>query len=159
MGRKVLAAGALAYDLADNLQSWSYLDPRLAAAARVTNPNDATCIQPLFAIGHEATLAQPLQYGENAGSLVPGQSGADPNAVHTSALGAWTGASPDVDGDGRPDFARYWSVFDLDQNGDGVAEAKIVVITVRWWEASLGALRTINLTVVRNNPAVFGLTP
>ena len=62
--------------------------------------------------------------------------------------------SSDLDGDGTPDFDRYWTVFAFDPDGDGLESFKFVVVVVRWKQPGWG-MRQVVATAVRTNAEVF----
>lgn len=150
MARKLEQATGLAQDLVANTALWPYGDPRLVPIATVASVTDAQ-VQARALDTHAATVssaANKAQYGELAST----------NALNPSALKTGTspydGLSADVDGDGTPDFERYWNVFGLDSDGDGVLEGKLIVVIVRWKEGSLG-YRRISEVAFRANQGSF----
>lgn len=150
--RKMTQASSLGHDLIENIATWSYNDPRLAAGASVTTFNDAA-IERVSDLPRSATIA--------AADRKPHyEEGNTSNATTAEALElsgtAYDGLTADVDGDGEPEFERYWSVFDVDADGDGLADGKYVVVVVRWREAGIG-FRQVTLSTFRNNPGNFTL--
>ena len=80
----------------------------------------------------------------------------DPNAGTYAALGTtYQGLSSDVDGDGTPDFTRYWNVYAVDATGSGTPSGKLVQIIVRWNEPQVGWHQVVVTTFKRNPGNLF----
>ena len=152
MARQLGQASQLAQDLVENVSLWSYDDPRLVPLDTIAFTTDPV-IAARGADVRDALITNPANkphYSEEATA----------NALNPSALRSATvpydGLSADVDGDGVDDFERYWNVFGLDADGDGVLEGKLVVVIVRWREPGVG-FRRITQTTFRSNPGAFQL--
>lgn len=144
-GDRMVQASSLATDLEENAKTWSYTDSRLTALSSVTSTTD-TAITSKWDMGRADPVASGVQaeYSDKA---------SDPNATNSAALGtAYTGLSSDVDGDGTPDFVRYWNVWNIDFSNSGTPDGKLVQIIVRWKEPGLG-YRQITSSTFRRNPA------
>lgn len=160
MARHRLVGTALASDLAESIALWAYTDTRLAPQSTTGAINNTT-LAGVLNLPHDATLtgAAWMQFGENPNALGASTAG-DPSAATSNALGTtggaatYEGVSPDVDGDGKPDFARYWNVYAVDADSNGTTEGKFVLVTVRWHEPVLG-YRSVQTTAFLPNSAVF----
>lgn len=146
MSRRLDQASALASDLVENIHLWPYDDPRLTPVATVTNAND-----PLVTTRNADTRAAQITNSAEQPEFAEGPTS---NALHPNAL---VGATLPYDGDSEgPHFERYWNVFGVDSDGDGILDGKVVVVIVRWHEAGLG-YRSIHQTTFVANPEVFAL--
>jgi type II secretory pathway pseudopilin PulG len=144
---RTLEGTLLATDLTENITRWSYTDPRLNSLQTIAGFNDSA-----VAAGWDmGTSAQASHTAEFSDSPKP-----DPNAVTYAALGAsYQGLSSDVDGDGTPDFTRYWNVFALDATGSGTPSGKLIQIIVRWNEPRVGWHQVVVSTFKRNPANLF----
>lgn len=149
MARRLQLATAMARDLAESASLWEYDDPRLATTDVVTSLADSR-IAAKSDLGRERIVpsTRRAHFAEQA----------SPNAVVARALRRggkrWDGLEPDGDGTERAEVERYWSVFKVDPDADGVENGKLVVILVRWHEAPLG-FRQIAITTFRSNAGAF----
>lgn len=143
-------ASALAQGLVENIAMWRYNDPRLSPLATVEALDDEL-VADRFDLPRDADLSgdadRLMQFGEAAD---------DPSATNADALGEFDGALADVDDDGNPIFRRYWNVFAWDPDGDGLPNAKFVLVVVRWNEPNVG-MRQIYTTAVKANEEVYSL--
>jgi len=57
-----------------------------------------------------------------------------------------------VDGDGKPDFTRYWNVYAIDLTGSGTPSGKLIQVIVRWNEPNVG-WHQLAMTTFKRNPA------
>lgn len=146
----VTRASALGQGLVENVAMWRYNDERLTPLATV-NSLDDELIQKRFDLPRDEDLSadadRMMQFGE---------AGNDPSATNDDALGEFDGALSEVDADGNPIFRRYWNVFGWDPDGDGLENAKFVLIVVRWREPNLG-MRQVYTTAVKANEEVYSL--
>ena len=141
---RTLDASLLATDLSENVSRWSYTDARLNALQTVNSFSDST-VAASWNMGTAAVATQTAQYSDSPTR--------DQNATTFNALGAtYQGLSSDVDGDGRPDFTRYWNVYSVDLAGTGTPSGKLVQIIVRWNEPNVG-WHQIAVTTFKRNPA------
>lgn len=141
----VVQATELASDLTENAKRWPYGDARLVARAAVQSTTDAA-VTAFWDPGRGA-LPQKASFGEKPG---------DPDADTAGALGAnYQGLSGDVARDGSWMFRRYWNVFDVDLNGSGVAQGKLVQVIVRWREPGVGERQVTVSTYKANVGALF----
>ena len=147
--RHATLATSLATDLVDQSGLWPYDDPRLAPAATVTSIEDTQVLN-RRELGRGETV--PSESRPHFGELDDGI------AITGNALSlegrTWGGLPADVDRDGSPDARRYWSVFLVDADGDGVGEGKSITVVARWKEPGLG-FRQVALTSFRANPEVL----
>lgn len=150
--RKMTQASMFASDLVENIGRWDYDDPRLAPGASASSL-DAEEIIRLGDLPRSAVIDDANRKPHYAAHETE-------NATTDEALtfsgNAWEGLDADLDGDGEDDFERYWSVFSVDADGDGVADGKQVVVVVRWREAGLG-FRQVAATTFRFNPRNLSL--
>jgi prepilin-type N-terminal cleavage/methylation domain-containing protein len=141
---RTLDASLLATDLSENIARWSYTDSRLNPLMTVGSFSDSA-VASHWNMGTSAQASQTAQFSDSPTR--------DPNAGTSSALGAsYQGLSSDVDGDGKPDFTRYWNVYAVDLAGTGTPSGKLVQIIVRWNEPSTG-WHQIAVTTFKRNPA------
>jgi Tfp pilus assembly protein PilV len=141
---RTLEATFLATDLSENISRWSYLDTRLAPLSTVASLNDST-ITATWDMGSSARAPVRAEYSD---SPAP-----DQNATTYAALGAtYQGLSSDVDGDGAPDFTRYWNVYAVDLTGSGTPSGKLIQVIVRWRDPAVG-WRQLAVTTFKRNPA------
>jgi Tfp pilus assembly protein PilV len=141
---RTLAASTLATDLSENVARWAYADPRLTALATYSSFTDPA-IASAWDMGTSTTAAQKAEYSDSPVL--------DANASSYNALGAtYQGLSSDLDGDGTPDFYRYWNVYAIDLTGSGTPNGKLVQIIVRWNEPRVG-WHQVAITTFKRNPA------
>jgi hypothetical protein len=127
---RMTRATAIAQDLANQIATWPWGDPRLVNA---NAGNDADLGDSAFAF--EAPGAPPADHGE--ADLVLG--GTVWNGVPVADFAAGG-------------YERYWSVaYPDDSNANGVPDAARVAAIVRW--PSGPGFRRIVLLSVKNNPA------
>jgi Tfp pilus assembly protein PilV len=152
MMRRMSQATELAQDLVENIGLWPYNDPRLVPSDNITAINNAL-VSARIDLGQAtsggALLSKP-NYAEQATTLA-----VNPSALY-NATTQYDGYTADVDGDGVPDFERYWSVFNVNLANDGLTNGKLVVVTVRWMEPALGRYRQITSTTFVSNSGNFG---
>jgi len=141
---RTLDGTLLATDLSENITRWSYTDPRLNSLQTISSFSDSA----VAARWDMGTSARSSQMAEFSDSPLP-----DPNAQSYAALGtSYQGVSSDVDGDGKPDFTRYWNVYALDATGSGTPSGKLIQIIVRWNEPQVGWHQVV-VTTFKRNPA------
>ena len=144
---RTLDASALANDLTETIERWSYTDARLTPLATLSSLDDPA-IAATWDMGTSATASHRAQYSDSPTS--------DPNASTFNALGtSYQGFSSDVDGDGQPDFTRYWNVYTVDSGGAGSPSGKLVQVIVRWNEPNVGWHQIVVSTFKRNPGALF----
>jgi type II secretory pathway pseudopilin PulG len=141
---RTLDATLLATDLSENITRWAYTDARLTPLLTVSSLSDSA-IAGRWDMGTSAHASQTAEFSDS-----PNQ---DPNAGSYAALGTtYQGLSSDVDGDGTPDFTRYWNVYAVDATGSGTPSGKLVQIVVRWNEPQVGWHQVV-VTTFKRNPA------
>ena len=141
---RTLEASALATDLAESIERWSYSDSRLQSLLTVRSVDDPA-VDVTWDMGTSDTASSKAQYSDLPTS--------DLNATTSSALAQnYQGLSSDVDGDGKPDFIRYWNVYEVDVGGTGTPNGKLVQIITRWKEPNVG-WHQIAISTFRRNPA------
>ena len=141
---RTLDATLLATDLSENISRWSYSDARLNPLSTVSSFTDST-VTASWDMGTSARASTRAEYSDS-----PKQ---DANALTFNALGAsYQGLSADVNGDGTPDFTRYWNVYAVDLTGSGTPSGKLVQIIVRWNEPNVG-WHQVAVTTFKRNPA------
>lgn len=147
-GGRMARASQLGHDLIEQVQRWDYADTRLTALQVVTTPTD-TVVKNRWDLGRADTVPSTVrpQFGDTAG---------DANAVTAGALGTtYQGLSNDVDKDGKPDFRRYWNVYDLQvtESGKVTVKGKLVQVIVRWKDASVaGGNRQVSMSTFKPDP-------
>lgn len=148
--RKMTQASSLGHDLIENISMWDYDDPRLAPGASVTSLEDAAVAR-LSDLPRTATISDANRKPHFA-------AGETTNATTPDALELYGRPYDGLDAGDVEDveFERYWSVFDLDADGDGLSDGKYVVVVVRWRETGVG-FRQVAMTTFRNNPGNFTL--
>jgi hypothetical protein len=152
--RNLAIASSVAHDLTENVALWPYADPRLVALATINTFSDEPLVQRLD-LPRDRKLSGPqvMQFAAEAG---------DESAAVANALGAYDGSSSDVlrfdEATQRlePFFLRYWTVFDVDRDRDGIPDGKLVLVVVRWPEPGVG-MRQVTTTAFRPNSEVFSL--
>lgn len=127
-GRRMTRAVALAQDLVQNIELWSYDDPRLANGV-TTNDND---------IGDDAEAFE---------------TDVTPVADHREAeLTGTTWLGVPHDEIAAAGYERFWNVSDADDwNGNGTRDLKRIAVIVRWPQGA--AYRRIVLYTTKPNPA------
>jgi Tfp pilus assembly protein PilV len=141
---RTLDATLLATDLSENIARWNYSDTRLASLSTV-NSFSNSAIAAGWDMGSSDKASHVAEFSDSPT--------ADQNASTYNALGTtYQGLSSDVDGDGRPDFNRYWNVYDIDLAGTGTPSGKLVQIIVRWNEPNVG-WHQVAVTTFKRNPA------
>jgi prepilin-type N-terminal cleavage/methylation domain-containing protein len=141
---RTLDASLLATDLSENVARWSYTDARLNSLVTVSSFSDSA-VAAHWDMGTSAHSGQTAQFSDSPTR--------DQNAANYNALGTtYQGLSSDVDGDGTPDFTRYWNVYAVDLAGTGTPSGKLVQIIVRWNEPNTG-WHQIAVTTFKRNPA------
>ncbi len=141
---RTLDATLLATDLSENIARWSYADARLNSLMTVGSFTDST-VQASWDMGTSAKAKVKAEFSDS-----PAQ---DSNATTYNALGpGYQGLSTDVNGDGTPDFTRYWNVYAVDLTGSGTPSGKLVQIIVRWNEPNVG-WHQVAVTTFKRNPA------
>jgi Tfp pilus assembly protein PilV len=144
---RTLEASSLANDLTESIERWSYSDARLTPLTTVTSLNDPA-ISATWDMGTSATASHRAQYSDSPNP--------DPNASTSNALGTnYQGFSSDMDGDGKPDFTRYWNVYTVDSGSAGSPSGKLVQVIVRWNEPKVGWHQIVVSTFKRNPGALF----
>lgn len=144
-GDRLIQASELATDLAENIERWSYSDSRLTPLSTIMGASalSSTSITGTWDLGTRSTTSYQAQYSDLAG---------DPNASHPGALATnYQGLSSDVNGDGIPDFIRYWNVYAIDLGSTGTANGLFVQIIVRWKQPGFG-YRQITASKFKRNP-------
>jgi hypothetical protein len=102
-------------------------------------------VDPAWDMGSSDKAKSKAQYSDSPTT--------DANATTSNALAQnYQGLSTDVDGDGKPDFIRYWNVYEVDVSGTGTPNGKLVQIITRWKDPNVG-WRQIAITTFRRNPA------
>lgn len=141
---RTLDATMLATDLSENITRWAYTDARLTPLLTVSSFSDSA-IAGRWDMGTSAQASQTAEFSDS-----PIQ---DPNAATYAALGStYQGLSSDVDGDGSPDFTRYWNVYAVDATGSGTPSGKLIQIIVRWNQPQVGWHQVV-VTTFKRNPA------
>lgn len=126
-GRRMMRATAVAQDLLNQLQSWSYDDPRLANTVRGNDGDIAD-----GALAFEAAVPPASDHGE--ADLTP----ATFNGIDAAELAPMG-------------IQRFWNVSENDDgNGNGVPDAKRIAVIVRWPQST--GFRRIVLLSSRPNP-------
>jgi hypothetical protein len=128
--RKMTRAAAYAGDLAAQIQLWPFTDPRLQNP-NVANDADVGDVARQF----EVLDVPPADHGE---------------ANLTLGGTAWTGlGAAMLEANG---MERYWNVSydDMDSNGNGVPDAVLVAVIVRWRQG--GVWRRVVVPTVKVNP-------
>lgn len=139
-------ASALATDLAESARLWSRTDPRLQPRLTIASLEDPA-VQARFNMGRGKTAAFTAHYSDTP---------TDGNADNPDMLGAsYTGVkSPDLDGDGKADFARYWNVYQVG-GGDPATAPRLVQIIVRWKEPGTGYRQTSAIAFIPSKTMSF----
>ena len=141
---RTLDGTLLATDLSENVSRWTYTDPRLNSLSTVASFSDST-VMSTWDMGTSATASYVAEYSDSPTT--------DVNASNSNALGStYQGFTTDVDGDGTPDFTRYWNVYAVDLAGTGTPSGKLILIIVRWNEQKVG-YHQVALTTFKRNPA------
>lgn len=145
-GDRLVQASQLATDLAENVRRWPYTDPRLTPLSTIVGPSAISDprITGSWDLGTSLSTASTVQYSDLAN---------DPNATNPGALGTnYQGLSSDVNGDGVPDFTRYWNVYAVDLSNSGTPNGLLVQIIVRWKQPGFG-YRQVTTTAFKSNPS------
>ena len=145
-GDRLIQASELATDLTENIERWSYSDPRLTPSTTLTGSGAMSnaAITGRWDLGTGGTTSYQAQYSDLAG---------DPNAVNPGALATnYQGLSSDVNRDGIPDFIRYWNVYAIDLATTGIPNGLFIQIIVRWKQPGFG-YRQVTVSKFKRNPA------
>ena len=148
-GDRLIQASGLATDLAENIERWSYTDPRLTPLTTLSGPSamSSTAITGTWDLGTGLTTSYRAQYSDLAG---------DPNASNPGALAInYQGLSSDVNADGIPDFFRYWNVYAIDLANSGTPNGLFIQIIVRWKQPGFGYRQLTASKFKRNPTSVF----
>jgi Tfp pilus assembly protein PilV len=148
-GDRLIQASALATDLAENIERWSYTDSRLTPQATLTGASamSSTAITGTWNLGTRSATSYRAQYSDLAN---------DTNASNPGALGTnFQGLSSDVNGDGIPDFFRYWNVYAIDLANSGTPNGLFIQIIVRWKQPGFGYRQVTASKFKRNPTSVF----
>ncbi|HET9157717.1 MAG TPA: prepilin-type N-terminal cleavage/methylation domain-containing protein [Myxococcaceae bacterium] len=141
---RTLDGTLLATDLSENITRWAYTDPRLNPLQTISSFSDSA-VAARWDMGTSDRASQTAEFSD---SPQP-----DQNASTYAALGAgYQGLSSDIDGDGTPDFTRYWNVYALDTTGSGTPSGKLIQVIVRWNEPKIGWHQVV-VTTFKRNPA------
>ncbi len=143
-GKRMSEASALALDLEEQINNWSYTDSRLTPLATVTGPTDPAILG--TDLGRGAATSYNPEYSD-----LPGDNNVTAPANRGVLATNYQGLQSDVLQNGQPDYVRYWNVY---RYADGTSNGAYVQIFVRWFEPALG-YRQINLTAFKTNPAGF----
>ena len=147
LSEKTLDGTLLATDLSENITRWSYNDPRLNPLQTVSSFSDSA-VSARWDMGTDARASQTAEFSDSPSP--------DSNAGKYAALGSsYQGLSSDIDGDGTPDFTRYWNVYAVDATGSGTPSGKLIQIIVRWNEPQVGWHQVVVTTFKRNPANVF----
>ena len=143
---RMLDGTLLATDLSENITRWAYNDPRLTPLQTINSFSDPA-VAAHWDMGTADRASQTAEFSDSPQS--------DQNASTSAALGAgYQGLSSDVDGDGTPDFTRYWNVYAVDTTGSGTPSGKLIQIIVRWNEPRIG-WHQVAVSTFKRNPANF----
>ena len=144
---RTLDGTLLATDLSENITRWAYTDPRLNPLQTISSFSDSA-VAARWDMGTDAQASQRAEFSDSPTT--------DQNAGQYAALGAtYQGLSSDVDGDGTPDFTRYWNVYAVDTTGSGTPSGKLIQIIVRWNEPQVGWHQVVVTTFKRNPGNLF----
>ena len=144
-GDRLVQASELSTDLAENIERWPYTDSRLTPLLTLSGPNalSSTAITGSWDLGTASATSYRAQYSDLAN---------DPNASNPGALATnYQGLSSDVNGDGIPDFIRYWNVYAIDLSNSGTPNGLLVQIIVRWKQPGFG-YRQVTVSKFKRNP-------
>jgi Tfp pilus assembly protein PilV len=149
--QRMAQAASLSNDLIENIQRWSYADPRIASDQTITGSTalQDPDIEPYWEMGTGSTASYEATYSDKA---------SDPNATNDDALtmdgSAFAGIISDmhsVNGIDEPELVRYWNVYQIDFEGSGIPDGKLVQIIVRWRDGGFG-FRQITASTFKRNP-------
>jgi len=144
-GDRLIQASELATDLAENIERWSYTDPRLTPSTTLTGSSAMSnaAITGTWDLGTGSTTSYQPQFSDLAG---------DPNSSNPGVLATnYQGLSSDVNRDGVPDFIRYWNVYAIDLASSGTPNGLFIQIIVRWKQPGFG-YRQITASKFKRNP-------
>lgn len=130
-GRRLTSAVGVAQDLAQQIETWEYLDPRLG---NTSTANDADYAD------------AALEFENEAPADAPDHAEADLEKDGTKWLG--------IPGDTLTTlgYQRFWNVAEIDdQNANGVPDGKRIAVIVRW-QPQGDTWRRVVLHVAKLNP-------
>lgn len=141
-GRHMQQASMLASDLAENIERWDYNDTRISPTTlrtwNVSNSSDTSTMDSKYDLGRADAPSLTSDFSDKVG---------DSKATVANALGTtYAGLSSDTDGDGTPDFVRYWNVWGTTINAAEGVTGKTIQIIVRWKEPGFGWRQITTLT-------------
>jgi prepilin-type N-terminal cleavage/methylation domain-containing protein len=155
LGKRMAQASLLARDLVQNMQLWQYTDPRLTALTHPTLYVDtnASDIRQYWDAGRAISPAVQFDYTDGTDS-----SGAQRvSQLAASYEGVLSPTDPTLPAAEQVIFSRYWNVFNVDLNGSGTAQGKLVQVVVRWKEGNVG-YRQVTTSFYKYDPAGFNGT-
>ncbi|MGE5049163.1 MAG: type IV pilus modification PilV family protein [Deltaproteobacteria bacterium] len=152
LGKRMAQASLLARDLVQNMQIWQYADPRLTPVSHpaLYADTNASDIRQYWDSGRAVSPAVRFDYTDGAdasGAQRVGQ-------LDASYEGVLSPTDSTLPAGEQVIFSRYWNVFNLDLNGSGTAQGKLVQVVVRWNEANLG-YRQVTTSFFKYDPAGF----
>lgn len=144
MSGQTLQATNLGLDMEENINRWTFNDPRLTPLATVPTPNDPA-VKATWDMGPDKVALVKAEYGDQP---------SDSNAGTSSALqlGLWQGLPSPQDG---LTYTRYWNVYYV--SNPGVAQApigKLVQVIVRWRDG-LGHYHQVAMVTFKRDPKSF----
>lgn len=141
-------ASAVAHDLLENMSLWAYDDPRLEAKETLLTQDGEQAVGDFeFGRQEEVSGSARPHYGERDDGI------AETAAALATEDSPYRGVSLDGN-DSLPELSRYWNVYALDPDGDGIEEGKIILVGVRWHEPGVG-YRHVTASSFLGNDRVF----
>ncbi len=133
--RHVTRASAIAQDLVNQMESWTYDEAPTSRLSSVTTDNDTKLGDPAFEF---ETAADPVSSGlADHGEDDLDEGGMDWNGLPAASI---------------PGYERYWSVAYVDDsNGNGVWDSVRIAVIVRWQTGS--GWRRVVMMATKPNPA------
>lgn len=145
LAHRMAAASALAHDLLENMTLWDYDDPRLEPKETLTTADGEVAVTD-FAFGREEQVEgdDKPHYGEQDDGIAQVPASLSSGSVPYRGVGL-------VDNETLPELSRYWNVYALDADGDGVEEGKVIMVGVRWYESGVGYRHVTASSFVAND--------
>ena len=164
LGKRMSQASLLAQDLVQNMQVWQYTDGRLTPqggaspvhTGSYSDTNHAD-IARFWELRNTAALISSVDGSGVTFDFTDGAAGAaQVNQLAANYAGILSPVDLTLPAGEQIIFQRYWSVFQVDLNGSGTPQGKLVQVVVRWKEPNFG-YRQVNASFYKYDPSGFNL--
>ena len=159
LGKRMAQASLLAQDLAQNMQIWSYSDPRLVPQNDVTlhGNTNAPGIAKYWDLTNSDVLVSNVDGSALTFDYTDGGAGATQlNQLAAGYSGVRSPTDSSLPAGEQVIFQRYWNVYNIDLTGSGTPQGRLVQIVVRWKEPRFG-YRQVNASFYKYDASLFNL--